>query len=416
MKNPTTLMLTIVASAIAAGCVQSPPAPAQVPAGSPMVQTVSAEPQPTNTLVPPTATAAPTTTPDFNRLPTHVPVSTLQPGQPVIILSIDMKTVTEGFAVAAPSGWILYTKDGGSTWKEITPPDPIVVTEPVTAAVATEFHGLFGSWVYYLGGDQVWGSFDRGLTWRAGDIDGYPSTFAARLTFADDDHGWLLQSVESGMGSELVALFRTTNRGATWQEIVNPYEDDYLQSCLKTGISFSSPRIGWVTYDCQGNYAEAFLDVSRDGGMTWQARTLPPPENKWPELEEGYCTSRDPEPLQGVLIVECRTIDGNLERVNSFLYRTSDEGRTWEILPFPGGELFFTGQNELVSASREIHRSVDGGLSWTKIKTVSWDGQFDIHSGGRGWAVARRGDEIAFVLSEDGGGTWEEIKPQVGED
>ncbi len=368
----------------------------------------------TRTSMPPSATAKPTLTPSFQGLATSLPLSTLMPTQPVFILSIHMQTNTEGFAVAAPAGFILYTQDGGQTWREITPPDPLVITEPRTATVAVDFHGLFGSWVYYLGSDRVWGSSDRGQSWKAAAIRGYPTAFAARLTFADDDHGWLLLSVESGMGSERVALFRTTNRGATWEEIVNPYESEDLQSCHKTGIAFSSPRIGWVTYDCQGIYAEAFLDITRDGGLTWQEGSLPIPEGAASSSEDGYCSSSQPDPLLGTLVVECVTMEGESAVTTSFLYRTRDGGVSWEILPFPGGELFTVGRNELVAAGREIYHSSDGGASWTKIKTVNWDGQFNFSSSSLAWAVARSGDEIAFVTSTDGGRTWAEIKPRIG--
>ena len=373
-------------------------------------------PRSSDTPPPPSEIPEPTFTASYEELPTSLPISTLMPTQPVFILSIHMKTNTEGFAVAAPAGFILYTQDGGQTWREITPPDPLVITEPRTATAAVDFHGLFGSWIYYVGSDRVWGSVDRGLSWKAGSIEGYPTAFEARLTFADDDHGWLLLGVESGMGSERVALYRTTNHGASWEEIVNPYESEYLQSCHKTEIAFSSPRIGWVTYDCQGIYAEAFLDISRDGGMTWQEGSLPIPDDAASSSEEGYCTSSQPDPLLGILIVECITVEGDSTVTKSHLYRTRDGGVSWEILPFPGGELFVVGRNELVAAGREIHTSSDGGASWTKIKTVSWEGQFNFVGPSQGWAVARSGDEIAFVTTTDGGRTWEEIKPQIGSD
>jgi len=62
---------------------------------------------------------------------------------------------------------------------------------------------------------------------------------------------------------------------------------------------------------------------------------------------------------------------------------------------------------------REISKTLDFGLTWERVKIVSWDGQFSFIDHDRGWAVARSGEEIAFVQTIDGGKTWQEIDPLV---
>ena len=81
---------------------------------------------------------------------------------------------------------------------------------------------------------------------------------------------------------------------------------------------------------------------------------------------------------------------------------------------------------------RDFYRTDDGGRTWTKVSTVPWDGQYSFMDeqygwtvpwDGQysfvgeqyGWAVARSGDESALFRSSDGGRTWEQLEPAVGE-
>ncbi len=60
-----------------------------------------------------------------------------------------------------------------------------------------------------------------------------------------------------------------------------------------------------------------------------------------------------------------------------------------------------------------MKKSTDGGLSWVKIKTVNWDGQFSFVDEKTGWAVATDGEEIALVFTQDGGHNWQLILPAI---
>ena len=44
---------------------------------------------------------------------------------------------------------------------------------------------------------------------------------------------------------------------------------------------------------------------------------------------------------------------------------------------------------------------------------VTWDGQFSFVDPDFGWAVARAEEELALVLSDDRGQTWQMIEPVV---
>ncbi len=63
-----------------------------------------------------------------------------------------------------------------------------------------------------------------------------------------------------GFGSQLVSLFRTIDGGNTWTEIINPYESEDLQSCRKTGMSFSGT--GTLTADIGGSSLTYNINIS----------------------------------------------------------------------------------------------------------------------------------------------------------
>jgi hypothetical protein len=112
----------------------------------------------------------------------------------------------------------------------------------------------------------------------------------------------------------------------------------------------------------------------------------------------------------GVVMVSCTIDDGSLEPRN-FIYLTDDGGRTWETHGAPEGELYMLDSSQGWILGKDIFWSDDGGRGWTKVKTVSWEGQFSFVSPNEGWAVAFADDETALVTTSDGGETWQIIEP-----
>jgi photosystem II stability/assembly factor-like uncharacterized protein len=327
-----------------------------------------------------------------------------------------MDSAANGWAIGshpdaspAPSIHVLRTHDGGQTWSEVTPPEDSL----------SDIGGMVSSgsnaWVTYLGTDRVWRTTDGGATWTASEA-GYPQGQFATFEFTDAQYGWMLQEVESGFGSQLVSLFRTIDGGDAWQEIINPYESEDLQSCRKSGMSFYGTDTGWVTYDCEGTYLEAFLDISDDAGQSWTEGQLPLPEGAAQSTDEGWCTSSSPRltaERSGSLIVTCVVDEGSVLSESAYLYLTEDAGETWEIRDYPGGQPNFFNDGTILALGRDQYLSTDSGVNWAKIKTVSWDGQYSFVDPNLGWAVATSDDEIALVVTSDGGRTWEIIEAMI---
>jgi photosystem II stability/assembly factor-like uncharacterized protein len=345
-----------------------------------------------------------------------------------------MESETEGWAIGAPPGaddHVLVTSDGGETWLDVTPPEPAVSMPYGTRRAAGSFRGTERAWIVYdhvhpeVGSYAVvvWRTEDRGRTWQpsaALDLQGLEPDFIPRLLGTPDGNaGWLLVDVGAGMSHEYVVLYTSADGGQTWERMLDPYGNSPIQVCWKTGLVFADAQTGWLTRDCGGVVDGAFVDVTRDGGRTWTSVELLPPADR-PEAF-GYpnaCGTHSPvlsSPLSGLVGVSCKTYEpGEARPGPSLVYRTEDGGASWSPADAPYGELGMLDGRLTWAFGRELQRTPDEGLTWSLIKSVSWDGQFDFVTLDRGWAVARDGEEIALVRTLDGGATWQLLEPVTG--
>jgi photosystem II stability/assembly factor-like uncharacterized protein len=420
---PTEMVSTPTSESVA------PPAPTSTVAPT-------AVPEPTNTREAPTllpATETPLPPPPVFTGPV---LSRFESGQSVTITSIRMQDAVNGWAIG---GWgegsdhVLITADGGQTWRDVTPPEP-APTEGNLAALGY-FLETRTAWVLYHGQNEmaipttvaVWRTRDGGQTWQSSlplDIQGLNEIFwPSDLVFADEQNGWLMAHVGAGMSHDYVALFRTQDGGQSWTRLIDPYGDSEIQICQKTGLVFPSAQNGWLTGDCGGVMAGAFLFQTTDGGQSWQPVTLPDPADA-PRLlsdsSSGFCGTQSPvftSPQAGKLIVRCMDTTQDPYVTQFYLYTTSDGGATWVPASSPAGTLAFEAGDTGWALGRDLFHTTDGGQTWTKVKTVNWDGQFSFVSDTLGWAVARAetdtGTRIALVQTTDGGKTWTIIHPVI---
>ena len=157
-------------------------------------------------------------------VPTGPVIEHLAAGSALNITFIRMITVTDGWATGGASqtgDHVLRTDDGGLTWHDVTPPQPIP-PEEVTFEALAFFKNASTAWVVYgppYVGEYpavifVWSTHDGGETWEYGSVstsigtEGFAPMF---LTFADDTHGWLMVALGAGMSHVYVAIFSTTD-------------------------------------------------------------------------------------------------------------------------------------------------------------------------------------------------------------
>ncbi len=371
--------------------------------------------------------------PAASTFPEGDPIPHLAAGEEISIHAIQMSDANQGWAVGGLAEYgdhVLRTSDGGLTWQDVTPPEPAAVPGDAEKMATAFFIDAATGWVIYhsvareseLGSTElaVWHTFDAGRTWHWSgplSVDFVGSSFnPAYLDFSTAQSGWIMARLGGvGMHKYPVYLFATNDGGAHWNRLIDPYESVYLQSCQKTGMRFAFELTGWVTIaSCPIEGAEVV--VTRDGGATWDEIRLPAPEEQPDLFDQSSCESHSPmlfSSSHGALAVSCLRWEDDERIEDHYVYVSEDGGETWQTHRNPGGPLLFLNPEHVWSLARDIQVSQDGGQTWTKVKTVSWDGQFSFVSEQLGWAVARNETEIALVKTEDGGQSWLIIEPTI---
>jgi photosystem II stability/assembly factor-like uncharacterized protein len=388
------------------------------------------EPSPTSTQLPPTASPTPTANP-------LIP-SRLDAGTAIDILRLEMFDAQNGWGIGGPratgsAGRVFRTGDGGNSWVEVTPPE---AAESAAALGSMAAIGYFAdpqtAWVTYHASipsgvpenPVVWRTFDGGRSWQPSSplpTAGLTETYwASHILFLESGNnqwdGWLLVHVGAGMNHDYVALYHTADNGATWMRIIDPMIDGGIQSCTKTGLAFTDVQNGWLTGNCNGVRAGAFLFKTADGGATWIPVALPVPEDH-PDLftaEQYACAVRAPFLLndQVFLGVECSDMGDPSAAPLAYMYHGAAAAA---LLPYtyPGGDIFTLDGHRIWALGLEIYRTDDAGLTWSRVSEVTWEAQFDFVTSTLGWAAVHKDSEYGLVRTDDGGAFWTQLAPVV---
>jgi photosystem II stability/assembly factor-like uncharacterized protein len=359
-------------------------------------------------------------------------------GQAISIAYIRMVDTARGWAIGGLSGatdHVFRTQDAGQTWSDVTPPQQTPAAGDSVTALGF-FKDASSGWVVYGPGGAggtippfvfVWRTHDSGVTWQYGTVDTSGGSFEfflpSYLTFVGDQNGWFMVAVGAGMMHQYVAIFSTSDGGATWTKILDPFVDTSIQSFPKTDLVFADAQNGWLTRDAQGveNIPHVFRTV--DGGVTWNQIDLPAPSDKTDLFDKYSCGTYTPNVfLPTSVIVALKCLDNATYQTQlDFQYGTTDGGTTWQIHPLPAGYsisavndgLLYFDLNHAFALGHSIFQTNDGGLTWTLIKQVNWDGQFSFANMNMGWAVARSDSDIAFVSTTTGCAKWAIINPYI---
>jgi hypothetical protein len=173
-----------------------------------------------------------------------------------------------------------------------------------------------------------------------------------------------------------------------------------------TSLRMSDPSTGWGI-DANGN-----LLRTADGGLTWRSAS-PAPQAFPPER---------------FFALDAATAWVSASAGSSTGWLTTNGGLSWlPDQPVPPGALSTTIVNGVEwldaltgwrlsdngAGAYDLEQTRDGGQTWSKIKTVLWQGQLDFVNEQVGWAIAHLEESTALLQTIDGGQTWVEIKPVV---
>ncbi len=361
--------------------------------------------------------------------PSLQPSSSPQTNLQTPITSVHMVNDLKGWAMSQTL--VMYTKDGGKTWQDITPKDIGVFFSSLSSQARSTFEitGAFfnahDAWVAVpqAGKITLFRTEDGGLNWQTIAL----STIQSRgsfpiqiisLVFVNPQIGWLLLSMGSSAGQENVELYQTKDSGITWNLIAdagqNAAKGKITSDGTKTGLGFRDPSEGWLTGSTHGN--TVFLYHTRDGGATWDTQSLDLPAGF--TATGGSATSYPPhffDEQRGVIPVYLGSTNPG---INLFFYLTMDGGVHWVATSpviSPTNRFFWSWVDAQHGFAAEVGTDIlltttNSGQSWTKINSGAVQfGELDFISASIGWAISGG----MLYQTQDGGQQWIRIAPTM---
>jgi photosystem II stability/assembly factor-like uncharacterized protein len=241
------------------------------------------------------------------------------PGNPVVVYA-GMGDIDYGYLGSG----VLKSTDAGQTWTRVsnaTLPDGVAArleVDPTNSErVYLAQYSAFNRSTNLRSISGLYISTDGGVNWtktlagQARDVIIHPTD--AQILYAT----LAGQSVDSVDGN-LDGLYRSTDRGHTWTNI--PVPIDGFHAGLKDFRVAISPADPQRIYAYHGTlfFGETRLRVSRDGGATWQTRSL----SKVDSGQFGFCTYLFADPASA----------DTLYLGSRDLYKSTDGGSTWTNL------------------------------------------------------------------------------------
>ncbi len=362
--------------------------------------------EPANQTPPTPAPVIETSTPALDSFP-HLAAPAL--------FNLQMFTAQEGWGVTETA--LLRTTDGGQTWFDLTPPG----LSAVGYAVNPFFLDLSHAWVLVPAGDSpqqsgnLYRTSDGGLHW-----DSHTVPFGGgRLVFLDDSRGWMLADLGVGAGSNAVAIFQTTDGGATWTQTYtnDPTAPGAADSLPLGGLKFGLTPVDMQTAWVWGvTYAPgvAYLFRTDDGGHTWSQVALPlPPNGETAELSIDAMRFFGPTAFLALRLTA--------EQNQLAIYVSQDGGASWTLSPMllPNGGMtqFLSAQEAVVYNGDQFYVTRDAAQTWVAVApNIVFAESFalmDFIQPQIGWVVTAdiTGQRLLY-RSTDGGATWNLLSPR----
>lgn len=361
--------------------------------------------------------------------PSTSPRRTPLPSGPDVPLA-GLTDPAHGWAVSARR--LLVTADGGSTWRDVTPPGGFA-TADADRLLGVDFVDAQHGWMaineaFTSGSDtsygrvDIWRTTDGGRTWAKTQLPRARFAVfgevmpAVQFDFLDATHGFAFQSGNEAKGKNDSDLFWTTDGGATWS--ADRPTGDGLQG--NEGIlGFATPYDGVIVNTWRGNG----IAVTHDGGRTWNDATLALPSGALaaPSVfgQPVFVTGGT-----GSVVVDLQADTGSV-----FLaYRTSDAGSSWtQAAALPSGVstvAFLDAQRWVGSDGAGMVTTHDGGLTWVRSPAVGLPAApalLQMANSQLGWALvwmsvcldskSNCSSRTGLYATGDAGSTWTQLWP-----
>jgi photosystem II stability/assembly factor-like uncharacterized protein len=370
----------------------------------------------------------------------------MQAGRLLKLITLFMIDEQNGWAIDSRDGFnhVLHTHDGARSWSDVTPYHPygypyysaygfFALDANIAWATTPQMPACdVQNWSCILIPDTVlmWHTVDGGRNWQGQFITGAPlGSMPMSVQFLDAQTGWLL-AMSFLDGGRQYHLYQTVDGGTHWSEsmdVSSSTAPEALRGKDITAIAFQDSQTAWMSTAeicCEDHsiiVKEWNIYRSTDTGVSWEKFAIPAPD-LLPEIflrNTAQCSAQDIQViLPGVLDA---TFYCYVQEVSNpyfyFHYHSGDSGDHWTSFQKTGDVQFIDSalgwrmtQN---NGAYDLERTQDGGVTWTKLRTVHWNGHLDFVNKFVGWALAGSNDDFTFLHTVDGGRTWEEIKPVV---
>lgn len=279
------------------------------------------------------------------------------------------------------------------------------ITSPTIAYVAAAGSGVVWG---YVANSRLFRSTDRGTTWEERTA---PRIVNGNIAFVDAREGWALSagSPETGCTGQSFEILHTTDGAATWQRAYAALADP---GC-KTDLAFVDAQRGYLTSSTRDGGSVIYR--TRDGGRSWSSSAkLPDPPGAGPQ--SSYADRPGPVADFGsVLLVTVFTYSAG--ETTAHVYRSTDHGATWSYTstaPVRGIPVVFITPSrwiQLVVVIGSSRETIDGGRTWHPLPTDYQDTtpvvpQVVFGDANIGYATAR-----GFIQrTTDGGMHWTSLR------
>jgi photosystem II stability/assembly factor-like uncharacterized protein len=288
-------------------------------------------------------------------------------------------------------GTVLRTVDGGASWQQVSPPGTSALQFRDVEAFDAD-HAVILS--IGPGSDsRVYVTSDAGQHWTLTFVNDEPDAFYDCMTFFDSRRGLALSDPVDGR----FRIIATDDGGRSWRVVASampaalPGEFAFAASgqCLATDHG----RHAWFG---TGGATHARVFRSDDGGKSWQVATTP--------IRSG--------PTAGIFALAFRgqqhglAVGGDVTtpgQAPDALALTADGGESWQLVDdapneYRSGAAWVTGRDAVVVGPTGSNVSLDGGQTWRRFDSGSFDTVDCAHSGAC-WASGEHGRAAYLVTT-----------------